>query len=255
MYTIGELADLAGVTRKTLRHYDKIGLLQPQSLSDAGYRLYGQAEVDLLQQILFYREMDLPLAEIRALVQAPDYQVTKALDQHLAYLSRERRRIDRLIETVETTIQAQRGERNMTNEEKFEAFKRDLVDENEANYGEEIRAKYGDDQVDAANRKILGASKEEWSSIEVLNDQLNQKLAEATKIGDPNSHLAKEVVDLHRQWLTFYWPEGKYSKEMHMNMVDMYVNDDRFKAYYENIAPGAAAFLHKAVHYFLNSKI
>lgn len=248
MYTIGELADLAGVTRKTLRHYDKIGLLQPQSLSEAGYRLYGQEEVDLLQQILFYREMDLSLADIRALVQAPDYQVTEALNEHLAYLSQERRRIDRLIETVQTTIKAQRGEVEMLNEEKFEAFKRDVVDQNEANYGEEIRKKYGNDQVDATNQKLLDANQAEWSSIEALNDQLNQKLAEATKIGDIESELAKEVVDLHRQWLTFYWPEGKYTEEMHLNMVDMYVEDERFKAYYENIAPGAATFLQKAVH-------
>jgi DNA-binding transcriptional MerR regulator len=247
MYTIGELADLAGVTRKTLRHYDKIGLLQPQSLSEAGYRLYGQEEVDLLQQILFYREMDLSLADIRALVQAPDYQVTEALNEHLAYLSQERRRIDRLIETVQTTIKAQRGEIIMLNEEKFEAFKQSLVDENEATYGEEVRKKYGDDQVDAANDRLLAVDQESWTSIEELTAILHEKLAQATVIGDVRSSLAKEVFELHKEWLTFYWPEGQYSKEMHMNMVDMYMSDERFKEYYEKIAPGATAFLQAAV--------
>ena len=145
MYTIGELADLAGVTRKTLRHYDKVGLLEPQILSEAGYRLYGQEEVDLLQQILFFKEMGLALADIRSLVQAPDYQVVATLNAHLTYLSKERRRIDRLIETVRTTIKAQRGEIEMVDEEKFEAFKQQLIDENEAKFGGEVRAKYGDD--------------------------------------------------------------------------------------------------------------
>lgn len=247
MYTIGELADLAGVTRKTLRHYDKIGLLQPQTLSEAGYRLYGQAEVDLLQQILFFKEMGLALAEIRSLVQAPDYQVVATLKAHLTYLSKERRRIDRLIETVQTTIKAQRGEIIMLNEEKFEAFKQSLVDENEATYGEEVRKKYGDDQVDAANDRLLAVDQESWTSIEELTAILHEKLAQATVIGDVRSSLAKEVFELHKEWLTFYWPEGQYSKEMHMNMVDMYISDERFKEFYEKIAPGATAFLQAAV--------
>ena len=247
MYTIGELADLAGVTRKNLRHYDKIGLLEPQTLSEAGYRLYGEREVDLLQQILFFREMDLPLAEIREIVQAPTYVVTESLSDHLAYLSQERRRIDRLIETVRTTIKAQRGEIIMLNEEKFEAFKQSLIGENEATYGEEVRKKYGDDQVDAANDRLLAVDQESWTSIEELTAILHEKLAQATVIGDVRSSLAKEVFELHKEWLTFYWPEGQYSKEMHMNMVDMYMSDERFKEYYEKIAPGATAFLQAAV--------
>lgn len=251
MYTIGELADLAGVTRKTLRHYDKIGLLEPQTLSEAGYRLYGQAEVDLLQQILFFKEMGIALADIRSLVHSPDYQVVATLNAHLTYLSKERRRIDRLIETVQTTIKAQRGEIIMLNEEKFEAFKQSLVGENEATYGEEVRKKYGDDQVDAANDRLLAVDQETWTSIEALTAILHEKLAQATIIGDVNSPLAKEVFELHKEWLTFYWPEGQYSGEMHMTMVDMYMSDERFKEYYEKIAPGATAFLQATIKNYL----
>lgn len=250
MYTIGELADLAGVTRKTLRHYDKIGLLQPQTLSEAGYRLYGQAEVDLLQQILFFKEMGLALAEIRSLVQAPDYQVVATLNAHLTYLSKERRRIDRLIETVQTTIKAQRGEIIMLNEEKFEAFKQSLVDENEATYGEEVRKKYGDDQVDAANDRLLAVDQETWTSIEELTAILHEKLAQATVIGDVNSPLAKEVFELHKEWLQFYVPENNYSLEMHRNLGEMYVADERFTAHYDAVAPGAAVFLRDVINHF-----
>lgn len=250
MYTIGELADLAGVTRKTLRHYDKIGLLQPQTLSEAGYRLYGQAEVDLLQQILFFKEMGIALADIRSLVHSPDYQVVATLNAHLTYLSQERRRIDRLIETVQTTIKAQRGEIIMLNEEKFEAFKQSLVGENEATYGEEVRKKYGDDQVDAANDRLLAVDQETWTSIEALTAILHEKLAQATIIGDVNSPLAKEVFELHQEWLQFYMPENNYSLEMHRNLGEMYVADERFTAHYDAVAPGAAVYLRDVINQF-----
>lgn len=250
MYTIGELADLAGVTRKTLRHYDKIGLLEPQTLSEAGYRLYGEREVDLLQQILFFREMDLPLAEIREIVLAPTYVVTESLSDHLAYLSQERRRIDRLIETVRTTIKAQRGEIEMVDEEKFEAFKQQLIDENEAKFGGEVRAKYGDDQMDEATKRLMGIDHETWGSIEMLTVALHEHLAEATAIGDTTSPLAKEVFELHQEWLQFYVPENNYSLEMHRNLGEMYVADERFTAYYDAVAPGAAVFLRDVINHF-----
>ena len=250
MYTIGELADLAGVTRKTLRHYDKIGLLEPQTLSEAGYRLYGQAEVDLLQQILFFKEMGITLADIRSLVHSPDYQVVATLNAHLTYLSKERRRIDRLIETVQTTIKAQRGEIIMLNEEKFEAFKQQLIDENEAKFGAEVRAKYGDDQMDEATKRLMGIDHETWGSIEMLTVALHEHLAEATAIGDTTSPLAKEVFELHQEWLQFYVPENNYSLEMHRNLGEMYVADERFTAHYDAVAPGAAVFLRDVINHF-----
>lgn len=247
MYTIGELAKLSGVTNRTLRYYDTIGLLKPSDVTQAGYRLYGDEAVDLLQQILYYREMDLSLDEIKSVIYADDFDILQALSKHLTHLSEERQRIEQLIVNVEKTIAHQKGEISMTNSEKFEAWKQEVVKENDETYGEEIRAKYGEDEVEASNRKLLNASQEDWSSIEVLNNRLNEKLVEATKIGDTTNPLAKEVVDLHRQFLVFYWPEGKYSKEMHINMVDMYVSDDRFKAYYDQITQGAAEFLQAAV--------
>src|SRR5699024_1603302 len=250
MYTIGQLADLAGVTRKTLCHYDKIGLLEPQTLSEAGYRLYGQAEVDLLQQILFFKEMGIALADIRSLVHSPDYQVVATLNAHLTYLSKERRRIDRLIETVRTTIKAQRGEIIMLNEEKFEAFKQQLIDENEAKFGGEVRAKYGDDQMDEATKRLMGIDHETWGSIEMLTVALHEHLAEATAIGDTTSPLAKEVFELHQEWLQFYVPENNYSLEMHRNLGEMYVADERFTAHYDAVAPGAAVFLRDAINEF-----
>lgn len=252
MYTIGELAKLSGVTNRTLRYYDKIGLLKPLATSDAGYRIYGQDELDLLQQILFYREMSLPLEEIKDLIYSADFDAKDALTSHLHYLSKERQRIDRLIGLVERTIQNQEGVIHMTDQEKFEAFKKDFVSKNEQEFGEEIREKYGEATIDAANERVLNTSQVEWDSIEALNSHLNEKLAEATKENQPESALAQEVCDLHKQWLSFYLPEGQYSSEMHRNLVEMYVADERFKSYYDAIEPGAAVFLHAAMQYYLD---
>jgi DNA-binding transcriptional MerR regulator len=253
MYTIGEVAKMTGLTHKTLRYYDSIGLLKPSNHSDVGYRLYEQADLDRLQQILLYREMGLSLEAIKQIVYAPDFDVQGALASHLTYLTKERQRLDALIQVVTKTLSAEE-ELIMSNEEKFEALKETIIQENEAKYGEEIRRKYGDTVVDLANEKLQDTDASSWQSIEELNDQLNIKLAEAVALGDPASELAQEVCDLHRQWLTFYWPDGMYSADKHAAIVDMYQADDRFKAYYEKIAPGASNFLHQAMTIYLAEK-
>lgn len=253
MYTIGEVAKMTGLTHKTLRYYDSIGLLKPSNHSDVGYRLYEQADLDRLRQILLYREMGLSLEAIKQIVYAPDFDVQGALASHLTYLTKERQRLDALIQVVTKTLSAEE-ELIMSNEEKFEALKETIIQENEAKYGEEIRRKYGDDVVDLANEKLHDTDASSWQSIEELNDQLNVKLVEAVALGDPASELAQEVCDLHRQWLTFYWPDGMYSADKHAAIVDMYQADDRFKAYYEKITPGASNFLYQAMTIYLAEK-
>ncbi|RPA60468.1 MerR family transcriptional regulator [Aerococcus agrisoli] len=254
MYTIGQVAKMTGLTHKTLRYYDSIGLLTPSDYSDAGYRLYAQADLDRLQQILLYREMGLSLDAIKQIIYAPDFDVKRALSDHLAYLDKERQRLDTLIHMVNKTLIAEKEGLTMSNEEKFEAMKETVIRENENQYGVEIRAKYGGDIVDASEDKLRDADEASWQSIEELNDQLNSKLAEAVALGDPSSDLAQEVCDLHRQWLTFYWPDGMYDASKHAAIVDMYQTDDRFKAYYEKIAPGATDFLHRAMTIYLAGK-
>ena len=128
-YTIKQLSDLAGITPRTLRWYDSQGLLKPGRVTEAGYRLYGPAEVDRLQQILFYRALDLPLAEIRTLLERPDFDRQAALQSHLAALEARRAQLDALILTVKQTL---KGADTMSDAEKFECFKRNVIKENEA---------------------------------------------------------------------------------------------------------------------------
>ena len=141
-YTVKALADLAGVTPRTLRWYDRIGLLKPLRTTEAGYRLYGPAQLDRLQDILFYRELGLDLASIRTILDDPAFDRQAALQSHLAELEARRARLDDLILTVQRTINDIKGGTKMTDQEKFEAFKRRTVEANETAFGQEIREKY-----------------------------------------------------------------------------------------------------------------
>ncbi|KEK13161.1 MerR family transcriptional regulator [Lysinibacillus fusiformis] len=245
-YTIQELAQLSGVSTRTLRYYDEIGLLKPARTNEAGYRFYGQSEVDLLQQILFYRALDMKLATIQDIIQAPHFQHSEALKSHKAALLKRKEQLETILQTVEKTILSIEGERPMSNEEKFNGFKEKLIEDNENKYGQEIRAKYGDKTVDASNAKLMNMTEEQFQAMQQLEQQMFERLTEAMELGDATSDIAMEVAELHKRWLSFSWKE--YSKEAHAGLAQMYIADERFTAYYdERSVVGAAQFLHDAI--------
>ena len=153
-YSIRKLSELAGVSARTLRYYDEIGLLKPSEISEAGYRYYGERELALLQQILFYRERGFDLKQIRKILYQDDFDIMCALKEHLRELEEQKTHVESLIRTVEQTIRSMKGECEMSDKERFQAFKERVVKGNEERYGAEIREKYGDEELDAANRKI-----------------------------------------------------------------------------------------------------
>lgn len=153
-YTVKKLAALSGVSARTLRYYDEIGLLKPARVASNGYRIYGQAQVDTLQQILFYRSMQVPLEEIRRLLSDPQFDRRQALERHLEVLERKRDQMDTLITTVRHTIETMKGERTMTDQEKFAGLKERFLEENQQKYGAELEARYGKEEVAAFNAKV-----------------------------------------------------------------------------------------------------
>ncbi|WNR43142.1 MerR family transcriptional regulator [Paenibacillus roseipurpureus] len=247
-YTVQHLGKLAGVSTRTLRYYDEIGLLTPARINSSGYRIYGQDEVDRLQHILFYRELGIPLEQINEIMMSPTFDGTRALKDHREQLLDKRRQLDALIANVEQTIAANEGRITMTDRAKFEGFKQKLIDENEAKYGKEIREKYGDEQVNKSNQRVKNMTQEQHDEVTRLAGEVTAALAEAFKLGDPASELAQKAADLHKQWLCFYWTE--YSKEAHAGLAEMYVADERFKAYYDEKQPGTAEFLRDAIHIY-----
>lgn len=244
-YTIRKLAQLAGISTRTLRYYDEIGLLKPCRVSSSGYRIYGRDEVDRLQQIMFYRELDFSLESVAAVLDAPEFDRARALQEHREMLIGRRERLDLLIESVDRTIAMDEGRMEMNDEQKFEGFKRGLIEENERKYGSEIRSRYGDEAVDRSNEKVMGMTREQHDEAARLSAELMDTLAEAKDAGDPGSELAQRAAELHKRWLMIYWSE--YSPQAHAGLARMYVEDERFKAHYDAAGPGTAEFLRDAI--------
>lgn len=245
-YSIRQLSELAGVSARTLRYYDEIGLLAPARTSSAGYRFYGEKEVERLHQILFYRERGLELEQISAILHDPHFDLRAALEEHLLELERQQKRTEKLIANIKQTIASMKGEYKMSDKERFEAFKQNLVDENEKKYGTEIREKYGDEQVDASNRKMLHMTEEQYQRFQELEAAILSKLEAAVQAKEPtDSSAAKEIVALHKEWLMMTWKS--YSSEAHIGVGKMYVADERFKDYYDKHVEGCAAFLCAAI--------
>lgn len=244
-YTVQKLGRMAGVSTRTLRYYDEVGILKPARINSSGYRIYGQAEVDRLQQILFYRELGVKLDTIKDIVTAPSFDGIMALREHRERLLEKRTQLDLLIANVEKTIALTEGRIKMTDKEKFEGFKQKMLEDNEKKYGKEIREKYGEAAVKRSNDKLKNMTQEEYEAVKSLESQVKDTLAQAFKTGDPAGSLAQKAADLHRQWLTFYWDQ--YSKEGHAGLAQMYVEDERFKAYYDKEQPGTAAFFRAAI--------
>ena len=248
-YTVQRLGKLAGISTRTLRYYDEIGLLKPARVNSSGYRIYGKQEVQKLQQILFYRELGMTLEGILDIVTSPSFDSALALREHREKLLAKREQLNTLIANVEKTIAESEGRTVMTDQEKFEGFKQKLIDENEAKYGREIREQYGTEQVERSNKAFKNMTREQYDAFEALGKHVIETLKAAFATGDAGGKLAQEAVDLHRQWLTTAWGGG-YSKEGHAGIAQMYVDDERFTAYYDKEQPGLAAFLRDAVlHY------
>lgn len=251
-YTVQKLGQIAGVSTRTLRYYDEIGILKPARINSSRYRIYGKSQVDRLQLILFYKELGVDLETIKVIINAPSFDRTKALKGHREKLLNKREQIDLLILNVDKTIAETEGGILMSDIEKFEGFKENLINENEKKYGKEIRKKYGDITVEKSNNKLKNMSKDQYEEVVRLSDEVIKTLHEAFETGDPKGDLAQKAADLHRQWLTFYW--DSYTKEAHANIAQMYVDDERFKAYYDKEQTGMAEFLRDAVFLYTGIK-
>ncbi|BCZ45289.1 MerR family transcriptional regulator [Clostridium gelidum] len=251
-YTVQKLGCLAGVSTRTLRYYDEIGILKPARINSSGYRIYGQEEVNRLQQILFYRELGVNLESIKYIITSPTFDSATVLKEHREKLLAKRNQLDILIANVNQTIAESEGRIIMSDNEKFEGFKQKLIDDNEKKYGAEIRGKYGDNAIDSSNKKLKNMTKEQYDEYDKLEKSVIDTLMVAFETKDPASDLAQKAAELHRTWLSYSW--NSYSKEAHAGLVQMYVDDERFTKYYDKEQPGLAIFLRDAVFIYTGMK-
>lgn len=234
---VKEVADLVGISVRTLHHYDEIGLLTPDGATEAGYRLYSDHNLMALQQILFFRALGFPLKKIKTIMSSPTFDKDEALRQHRSMLVDKRKQLDQLIRTLDKTIQHVRGEIIMTNKEKFKGF-----DFSHHPYEQEARERWGDQAVDRANAKAasFGAEKQEQFN------EIYRQLA-AIRHQGPGSEEAQAGIHI---WYTFLNEFGTYSMEMFKNLGEMYVADERFTNNIDQFGEGLAAFMRDAMAYY-----
>ena len=249
-YSIKELSKLAGVSTRTLRYYDQIDLLKPAHITEAGYRYYGQEEVAILQQILFYRERGFELKTIQKIIYDSHFDMLTAMEEHLLELEKQKASTESLIQTVKKTISHMKGEYKMKDKEKFQSLKEKRLLEDEQKYGTEAREKYGNEQVDASRRRMKNLSDEQWERYVFLEEEILKLLEKGVKNNTlADSKDAEEIVKLHKEWLSFTLPN--YAPQIHRGIAAMYVADERFTKYYDRNVEGCAKLLNEAVQYWV----
>jgi DNA-binding transcriptional MerR regulator len=242
-WTVGELARLAGVTVRTLHHYDRIGLVTPGDRTAAGYRSYSERDLDRLQQVLVYRELGFPLDEVATLLDDPDADPAAHLRRQHRLLRDRLERTQAMVAAVEKEMEARQMGISLTPEERFEVFGDWLPEE----YGTEAEEKWGDTEAWAqSQRRTAAMSKEDWLRVKAEGDDVERRFAAALRDGVPaDSDAAMDLAEEHRQQISrnFY----DCPPQMHAGLGRMYVEDERFTAHYEQIAPGLAQYVSTAV--------
>lgn len=238
MKTVKCVSDLTGVSVRMLHHYDKIGLLTPAKISDSGYRLYSQKNLMELQQILFFKELDFSLEDIKSIIKSPVFDRKKALSKQKELLILKKDRINNLIKLIDKTL---KGENNMS----FEEFNNSEIQRLQEEYSKEVKEKYGEtSQYKELKEKTANYSKNEWND---LYSKLNNIFKSFSEIMQ-NSPDCKEVQDLVAKLQEFISSNYYYcSDEMLSNLGQMYVCDDRFRKNIDKIKSGLAEYVNKAI--------
>jgi len=231
------VADLVGISVRTLHHYDEIGLLKPQKVNAAGYREYFDSHLEVLQQILFFRELGFSLKNIKEIINSPDFNRDEALRMHKKMLIEKRDRYNQMIETLDKTILYSKGEINMSNKEKFAGF-----DFSKNLYEQEAREKWGDEVVDQTNKNVINMPKEK-------QDRFNEIYRELAKLrhSSPDSEEAQAAI---KKWFDFLNTIGNYSLAAFASLGQMYVADERFTESINQFGEGLAAFMCEAMMIF-----
>ncbi|WP_028608499.1 MerR family transcriptional regulator [Paenibacillus harenae] len=235
---VKEVADLVGISVRTLHHYDEIGLLKPEELTESGYRVYSDESLELLQQILFFRELGFPLKKIKEIVSSPSFNNEEALELQRRMLLDKRRQLDRMIETLELTIRHAKGEIKMTNQQKFEGF-----DFSSNPYEQEARDRWGDEAVDQSNAKIGKMTKQEQQELADGMNAIYRKLA-SLRHESPESSESQAAI---KEWYDYLNKMGSYTLEAFRGLGQMYVDDARFTKNIDQFGEGLAAFMRDAM--------
>lgn len=240
--TVSEVAKLTAVSVRTLHHYDEIGLCKPSARSGAGYRLYSAADLERLQQVLFFRELSFPLAEITRIVTDSAFDVGAALRWQRQLLTDKVVRLRALIAAVEAALTAREGGRTMSHEERFSVF----GEFDPAKYEDEARERWGQSEAYRESQaRTQRYGKDDWQKIKAEGDGVFRDLAALLAAGQPADCVeAMAVAERHRQHIErWFYP---CAPSMHRGLGEMYVQDERFTANIDRYAPGLSVYARDA---------
>ncbi len=248
-YTVGELAQLAGVSVRTLRHYDQIGLLRPQSRDDNDYRQYGFDDLLRLQHILFFRELDVPLKTIKAILDDPQINTVALLNKHHRNLTLQIERLESLQATIEKTIHNLQEEDDMplTDAELYEGFSKEKIEA----YNREVRQTYDPEVLKQVDRKVRNMSKAQWQDIKDEGGAIAAGLAKLMD-RDPADPDVQALIARQHAWIENFFPA---SGEVFRGLGELYATNEEFRAFYDRFAPGLADFMREAMKYYADEKL
>ena len=235
---ISEVAKLTGITVRTLHYYDEVGLLKPSEITEAGYRLYSREDLEILQQILFFRELDFPLSQIKEIMNNPNYDKEEALKKQKELLIQQRQRIEGLIKLIEKRIE---GDNNMS----FKEFDMNEIEENKKKYAKEVKERWGTSKAyEESEKKTSSYNKEKWGDINQETSEIFKGFAELRN-SDPGSEEVQELVRRWQKYITdnFY----TYTNEILSGLGLMYVEDERFKENLDKNGEGTAKLMAEAI--------
>lgn len=237
---INDTAKLTGVTVRTLHYYDEVGLLKPSIVTDSGYRLYDEQNLEMLQQILFFRELDFSLNQIKEIIFDSSFDKTKALEEHKILLLQKQKRLKKLVKLIDNTL---KGESEMS----FKEFDMSEIEETKEKYAEEVKKRWGStDAYKESEKRTSSYTKEQWSDIDAKTKEIFGGFAEMKKENAaPDSTQAQDMVKRWQDCIsTHFYP---CTNEILQGLGSMYIADERFKNNLDKFGEGTAQFMAEAI--------
>lgn len=246
-YTVKQLSEIAKVTIKTLHHYDEIGLLKPTKRTDAGYRLYQHQDLLRLQQILIYKELEFSLADIKELLDDPEYDLPQALQDQKNTFIQQATHYQELVNTISKTLKTiEEDQQLVSDEDLYGGF----TPEQAERYDREAQEKYGE-LYEISQKRVRQMTKGEWKQLGNEGEQVSQKMASlVTK--HPQDDEVQEAIAAHYRWVSHFYP---CDKTTYIGLANLYVNNPEFTAHYERYQKGLAEFLSQGMKYFAEKNL
>ncbi|MFJ6819902.1 MerR family transcriptional regulator [Streptomyces niveus] len=243
-YSVGQVAVFAGITVRTLHHYDQIALLSPSGRNHAGHRRYDDADLDRLQRILFYRELGFPLDEVAVLLDDPDADPQEHLRRQHELLSARIAELQKMAEAVEHAMEAKKMGINLSPEEKFEVF----GGKDPERYGEEAEQRWGGTPgYEETQRRVARYTKDDWKRMQDEVADWGARYDALMEAGEPpTGERAVAMAEEHRRHITKWFYDC--TPEIHRGLGDLYVSDERFREFYDSMRPGLAEHVRAAIH-------